>query len=183
MEGSKRTIKIWSKESFERVVSASISSYLGLLSHKVRRFTRFSDPERGRQLHIYQPIRATEDLHILRDFDFLQVKALESSKASNTATPVTASHGVFCDLFLTSSCLFEREPGFTASLKAAILRKWQLLSKATNLLGIIPFFYRIDATSSAYRSMLQAEILEMDLDALDAVSAIGTMNHICADFH
>lgn len=168
MEGSKRTIKIWSKESFERVISASISSYLGLLSHKVRRFTRFSDPERGLRLHIYQPIRATEDLHILRDFDFLQVKALKSWKASNTATPVTASPGVFCDLFLTSSCLFEREPGFTASLKAAILRKWQLLSKATNLLGIIPFFYRIDATSSAYRSMLQAEILEMDLDALDA---------------
>ena len=127
-EGSKRTIKIWSKEPIELVVFALTSSPLGLLSHKVRRFTECSDSEYGPRLHIYQPIRANEDLQILSDFDFLQGTALESSSTSDTAIPLSISPDVCCDLFLTSMCLFEREPSFTAHIKANVLKKWQLLS-------------------------------------------------------
>lgn len=180
-EGSKRTIKLWSKESLERAVSASISSHLGLLSHKVRRFTILSDPEHGPRLHIYQPIRATEDLHILCDFDFLQKTALGSPESSNTATTKTVSPGVSCDLFLTSLCLFEHEPGFTTTLKAMIIRKWQLLSRAPEPRSIVPFFYRVHAISSAYKSKLQAEMVKMNLEASDAVGATGMIAHQSTD--
>lgn len=170
-EGSKRTIKIWSKESIDRVVSASISSHLGLLSHKVRRFTECSDPGYGPRLHIYQPIRATEDLHILYDIDFLQGTASAFPTFSTTFTPTIVSPGVSCDLFLTSLCLLEREPGFTATIKAIILRKWLLLSRAPQALDIMPYFYRIDGISSTYKSKLQIEIMELNPRASSAVGA------------
>lgn len=120
-------------------------------------------------------------MHILRDFDFLQRTALEASTSSNTANPVTVSPGVSFDLFLTSLCLFEREPGFTANLKSTILQKWQLLSRTPNLLSIIPFFYRVDAISPAYMSKLHAEIVEMNLKASDTVSATRKTTHESSD--
>ena len=169
-EGSKRTIKICSKEYLEKAASTCALSYLGLLSHKVRRFIECSDIENGPRLYINQPIPATKDLHILCDFDFFPGTAPENSP-SDTTDPLTVSPGVSIDLFLTSSCLFEREPGFTASIKAGLPRKWQRLSGATKPLRIIPCLYLIEAFSSDYTSKLQTEIADaMHLDASDTVS-------------
>ena len=180
-EGSKRTIKLWSKEPFERVVCTSNSSHLGLLSHKVRRFLECSDPEHGSRLHIYQPVRVMEDLHILCDFDFMQGTTSEPVTDSDTAICTPFSPGVSYDLFLTSLCLFEYEQGFTASIKAAIIRKWQRLSRNPEPLSIIAFLYRTDAINSAYKSKLQAEIHEMSRTGADAVSANAILNQPLTD--
>ena len=180
-EGSKRTIKICSKESLERAASACASSYLGLLSHKVRRFIECSDLETGPRLHINQPIPVTKYLHILCDFDFLLGTAPESAP-SDTMNPQTVSPGVSSDLFLTSLCLFERETGFTASVKAALLRKWQRLSGATKPLSIIPCLYRIGAFSPDYKKHLQAEIEDaLNLEASDAVSTTRVLTQEATD--
>ena len=180
-EGSKRTIKLWSKESFERAVPTSKSSHLGLLSHKVRRFLECSDPDNGLRLHIYQPVRATEDLYILCDFDFVQGTTSESVTSPDTATPTPFSPGVSCDLFLTSLCLFEYEQGFTASVKAAIIQKWQLLSRSPDPLSIIAFLYRTEALSSTYKSKLRAEIQGMNIKGAEAVSANKILNQLSTD--
>ena len=155
---------------------------MGLLSHKVRRFTELTDPEHGPRLHIYQPILATEHLHILYDCDFLQGTASEIPVISDSANPRTFSPGVSCDLFLTSLCLFEREPGFTATIKAALLSKWQLLSRTSKPLNIIPFIYRSDAISFAYKTKLRAELVDMNPKASDAVSATRTVGQAILTF-
>ena len=176
-EGSKRTIKICSKESLENASSTCTSSSLGLLSCKARRFIACYDPENGPRLYIKQPINvpATSDLHILCDFDFL-LDTAPKKRLSDTTTPFTVRPGVSSDLFLTSLCLFEREPGFTASAKAALLRKWQRLSGASKPLDLIPCLYRTEAFSSNYRSNLQAEIANvMDLEVSDTVSTTGVL--------
>ena len=112
-----------------------------------------------------------EDLHILCDFDFLQGTTPEPVKASNAASSTTFSPGVSFDLFLTSLCLFEYEQGFTASVKAAIMRKWQLLSGSPEPLSIIAFLYRTEAIRSTYKGKLRAEIQEMNLKGADTVCA------------
>ena len=145
-----------------------------MLSHKIRRFIHCVDPVHGPQLHIYQPIRVTKDLHILRDFDFLQLSAAGNPASSeNLIHNTTFGPGVSCDLFLTSLCLFERELGFMADIKAALLRKWQLLSRASQPLGIMPFFYCVDTIGSVSKSKLRNEIMEIHLRA---PSAVSTMN-------
>ena len=160
-------------ESISRILARSSSSHLGLLSHKIRRFIECIDPVHGPQLHIHQPIRVTKDLHILRDFDFLQISAAGTPASSEPSTHTTFGPGVSCDLFLTSLCLFERELGFMADIKAALLRKWQLLSTASQSLGILPLFYRADAISPVYMSKLHNEIMEMNLRASNAVSTMS----------
>lgn len=115
----------------------STASPMGLLSHKVQRFTELTDPENGPRLHIYQPVLANEYLHILHNGDFFQGKKSRIPIISDSAILRTFSPGVSCDLFLTSLCLFEREPRFTATVKAAILRKWQLLRRVSKQLNII----------------------------------------------
>lgn len=112
-----------------------------------------------------------EGLYILYDFDFLHGTTFEPVPFSDTAGSTTFSPGVSFDLFLTSLCLFECEQGFTSSVKAAIIRKWQLLSGSPEPLGIIAFLYRAEAISTAYTGRLQAEIQEMDLKGTNAVSA------------
>lgn len=151
-EGSKGIIKLWSRESVERVVSMLTASPMGLLSHKVRRFTELTDPENAPRLHIYQPVLANEGLHILYDCNFLQGTISRTPITSDSTILRTFSPSISCDLFLTSLCLFEREPGFTATVKASIFRKWQLLSRVSKQLNIIPFLYCSDAISFAYRT-------------------------------
>ena len=112
----------------------------------------------------------TEDLHILCDFDFLQGLAPEN-EPGGTLKALTVSPGVSSDLFLTSLCLFEREQDFTASVKAALVKKWQRVSGATRPLDIISRLYRSETFSSHYKSKLEAEIASaMNLEVLDAVS-------------
>ena len=122
-----------------------------------------------------------EDLYILCDFDFLQGTTSEPVTFSNTAMSTPFSPGVSFDLFLTSLCLFEYEPGFTASVKAGIIRKWQLLSRSPESLSIIAFLYRTEAISSAYKSNLRAEIQEMNIKGADAVSANRILNQPLTD--
>ena len=86
-----------------------------------------------------------EDLYILCDFDFLQGTTFESVTSPDTKIPTPFGLVVSCDLFLTSLCLVEYEQGFTASVKAAIIRKWQLLSRSSDPLSIIAFLYRTEA--------------------------------------
>ena len=66
-DGSKRTIKPWSKESFERAVSTLKPSHLGLLSHKVRHLLECSDPVNGlRTPYLSARSRNGRSLHPLR---------------------------------------------------------------------------------------------------------------------
>lgn len=74
------------------------------------------------------------------------------------------SPGVSYDLFLTSLCLFEHEPGVVTSLKAVILQKWQSLSGANEMEGIMPLFYRSATIGRSYRKRLHAEIAQIDLN-------------------
>ena len=94
---------------------------------------------------------------------------------------MTSSPGVFCDLLLTSLCLFEQEPGFAATVKVAMLRKWQMISRAPNSLSIMPFLYRTDSINFAYKSQLRAEIMNMNLTVSGSVSSTRVANQDLTD--
>jgi len=161
-QGSKRTIKIWTKTSLYQVASKSTPSHLGVLSYKVVRWTRRDHPIRGPRLFVFQPLEATEQLHVLHDFDFLKGPAPDAISPSNGRPYEAVSPGVTCDLFLTSLCIFECKPGLVASFKAAILQKWQLLAGADGMESIMPLFYRGASFGHSYSKMLRAEIKEVE---------------------
>ncbi|KAL2037669.1 hypothetical protein N7G274_009614 [Stereocaulon virgatum] len=161
-QGSKRTIKIWSKTSFCQVVSQPFPSYLGVISYKVVRFTRRDHPTLGPRLFIYQPTRATEQLHVLHDFDFLAVPEPDSISSTKGHSYKAISPGVSCDLFVTSLCVFEHEPGVMASFKARILQKWQLLSGADELESIVPLFCRGTSFGHSYSHEIRTQISEIE---------------------
>lgn len=54
-----------------------------------------------------------------------------------------------------------------ASLKAAILQKWQLLSEADKMESIMPLFYRGANFGHSYSQMLRAEIKEVESNCLE----------------
>ena len=80
-------------------------SQLGVLSYKVVRFTRRDYPELGPRLFIYQPRKATEQLHVLYNSDFLGGSDIILSSKYRPYKAV--SPGVSYNLFLTSVCLFK----------------------------------------------------------------------------
>ena len=84
--------------------------------------------------------------------------------------------GVSCDLFLTSLCVFEREPGMITSLKAAILLKWRLLSGADDLKSIMPLFYRGARFGRNYSQVLRTEIQKAELRYSKNAVGIKTSN-------
>jgi len=110
-QGSKRTIKIWFKNCLCHMASEPIPSQLGVLSHKVVRFTRRDHPTLGPRLFIYQPRKATDQLHVLHDSDFLEGSESDIILSSKHQPYKAVSPGVSYDLLLTSLCLFEHEPG------------------------------------------------------------------------
>ncbi len=138
-------------------------SHLGVLSYKVVRFTRRDHPTLGPRLFVFQPSKATEQLHILHDSDFLQGSVPDTGVSSKGRSYEDISPGVSCDLFLTSLCMFECEPGVVATYKAAILQKWQLLSGADEMETIMPLFYRGASFGPSYSHMLRMEIKEIEL--------------------
>ena len=160
-QGSKRTIKIWSKSSLCDVASESTPSQLGVLSYKVVRFTRRDHPNLGPRLFIYQPRKVTEQLHVLHDSDFLGGSEVIFSSKNRPYKAI--SPGVSCDLFLTSLCLFEHVPSAVTSFKAMIMQKWQLLSGADQMKSIMPLFYRAATMGRSFRKKLLTEITQFDL--------------------
>ena len=140
---------------------------MGVLSYKVVHFTRRNHPIRGPRLFIFQPSEAIEQLHVLYDSDFLQVPVPDTSISSKGRTYDAISPGVSCDLFLTSLCIFEYEPGVVTTFKAAILQKWKLLSGADEMETIMPLFYRGAGFSRSYCQMLCAEFKEIESDCLE----------------
>ncbi|KAL9126119.1 MAG: hypothetical protein Q9217_004780 [Psora testacea] len=160
-QGSKRTIKIWSKSCLCNVASESMPSQIGVLSYKVARFTRCDHPKLGPRLFIYQPRKVTEQLHVLHDSDFLGGSDMILSSKHRPYKAV--SPGVSCDLFLTSLCLFEHEPNTVASFKAMIMQKWQSLSGADEMESIMPLFYRAATMGHSYWNRLHTELAQFDL--------------------
>ena len=119
-------------------------------------FTQREHPLYGPRLFVYQPFKTAGKLCVLTDADFLEVRSSEKLSISTCLALRDIGPGVSYDLLLTSICLFEQKPGSVASLKAAF-KKWQAVSGATNILQIIPLFYRASIFTACYRQKLHVE--------------------------
>ncbi|KAJ2903744.1 hypothetical protein MKZ38_009396 [Zalerion maritima] len=131
-DSSKRSFKIWSQAHILGVTASPAACRFGVLSARVVRHTRRYHPYDGHRLFVYQPLRLAENLSILYDADFLQPDG--ESAAVNP--------GVTCDLFLTSRVIYESCSGSVDHLIAALLCKWQTISKVPIVQDIIPLLYR-----------------------------------------
>lgn len=138
--------------------------FYGFQEHEVVRFTRRDHLTLGPRLFIYQPRKATDQLHVLHDSDFLEGSESDIILFSKYQPYKAVSPRASCDLFLTSVCLFEHEPGVVTSFKAVILQKWQSLSGADEMESIMPLFYRAATIDRSYRKRLHAEIAQIDLN-------------------
>jgi hypothetical protein len=146
-DGSKRSLKICSRDHLLRLGSEPEIRRFGVLSVRMVRYTRRYHPRDGHRIFIYQPLRLTEDLFILHDADFLHPE--EDMTAVNP--------GVTCDLFLTSAVIYETSPHSASSLKAALLRKWRVVSNAPCVEDLLPLLYRFCNFDAQFAQRLRIE--------------------------
>lgn len=157
-EGSKRTIKIWSRNHLLKIVRESTPSQIGVLSFKVVRYTHRCNPCYGPQLFLSQPIKISEQLYVLQDKDLLEVPPpLHKPIDLNGDIIYDVAPGVTCDLLLSARCLFESTPGLATAFKSTILSKWALRSGAQKYSSILSIFYRRLRFSDKYLQDLRSE--------------------------
>ncbi|KAK3935312.1 hypothetical protein QBC46DRAFT_346764 [Diplogelasinospora grovesii] len=126
--GSKRTLKIWTQEHLEAITTGRPTMkgpcYLGLLSHKsvptiqLRNGGGESGSSSSWGLVISHPVRVTDRVCVISDFDYFHVEQKESS-AAGCWTP-----GVLCDLLLTAQCVFETGKDVGLAQKRLLWLKW-----------------------------------------------------------
>lgn len=156
--GSKRSIKIWSREGLLNVAAAAGPSTVNILSDRDTRLIGSKHPTLSPQLFAYQPIKMKDNLYLLHDADFLDGQEDDTVVSADSTEIKGITCGFSCDLFLTCWGVFELEKGTLRSLKALMLRKWQRLAGATNLKSVIPLFYRASSFSSSYTEWLRTWI-------------------------
>ncbi|KAJ5559812.1 hypothetical protein N7513_002211 [Penicillium frequentans] len=113
-DGSKRSLKLWSRQHLHTISTNPTVCRFGVLSAKSTRKIRSYHPRSGSRLFVFQPTRIADNLSILVDVDFL----------TGDDDPQAFGTGVTCDLFLSSCTLFEQSPGSVRPLKQALMRKW-----------------------------------------------------------
>ncbi|KAI9781326.1 MAG: hypothetical protein M1835_004325 [Candelina submexicana] len=136
VQGSKRTIKIWTIDHIQKIAAEQTPSPIGVLSHKVVRFTQREHPLYGPRLFVYQPFKIADKLCVLNDADFLEVTP---SKTTSIQTCLALKD-------LLSKRLFSKN--------------WQTISGASNILQIIPLFYRSSTFTAYYHQKLRVEFTD-----------------------
>ncbi|RAQ98581.1 haloacid dehalogenase domain-containing protein hydrolase [Stemphylium lycopersici] len=151
-DGSKRSLKICSRKHLLDVGSEHAVRRFGVLSSRTVRFTHRHHPQDGDRIFIYQPLKLSPDLSILEDADFLHPE----DKA------LAVNPGVTLDLFLTSVPVYEDASSMASNLKAALIRKWRWISKASCVEDMIQLFYRYPSFSAQFSRQLRIEFSHLD---------------------
>ncbi|KAF2744333.1 hypothetical protein M011DRAFT_460900 [Sporormia fimetaria CBS 119925] len=146
-DGSKRSLKICSRDHLLHVGSEPAIRRFGVLSSRKVRYTRRYHPRDGHRIFIYQPLKLKEDLFVLDDADFLHPKD----------DLIAVNPGVTCDLFLTSVPVYEVAPNTASGLKATLLNKWRAISKEPCVEDVIPLLYRFRDFDAQFAQRLRIE--------------------------
>ncbi|KAF4971259.1 hypothetical protein FSARC_1881 [Fusarium sarcochroum] len=150
-DGSKRSLKICSYNHLHGMASRPDVCRFGVLSARVVRYCHRYHPKDGHRLFVYQPLRFTENLRVLEDADFLHPEG----------HPTALNPGVTCDLYLTSTTLYNSSCQVVDDLFAAFVAKWQRMSKAASAHDMKPLFYGNLQSGSSFHMHLQNKFSQL----------------------
>ncbi|KFH42025.1 hypothetical protein ACRE_072460 [Hapsidospora chrysogenum ATCC 11550] len=89
-DGSKRSLKICSRDHLRRIASCPTVCWFGVLSARDVRYCHRYHPDDGHRLFVYQPLHFTQGLHVLCDADYLHLDG------HATAIPWTILSQLYC---------------------------------------------------------------------------------------
>ncbi|KAI0406631.1 hypothetical protein F4802DRAFT_88585 [Xylaria palmicola] len=159
--GSKRTLKIWSQEHLDAAAASPGTNYLGVLSHKTIHTIRFNHATLGPGILVCPPVRVTDRVYIMSDFDFVKIPTTTGQTSEGGVWP-----GIICDLLFTSRCVFESSRGLGAQQRRLV---WSMFGRMRGRmsnpasavdLAASPFLYRWASFDSSFNNSLASDEAE-----------------------